>query len=599
MQLKITKHHRKDGSVRHQVSYVEAYRPGKGMSPKQRTVKNWGYLEDQEDPEAFLAERKAEIEELRKRAEKVVLEMDTSKLLQGKDNWDLCYGPYLLRKYYDLLELPLFFEENRDSKAKYDLNEIFRYLVTMRCMYPDSKRSSYAKRDHIYGETGEFELEDIYRSLDELSELRYKLQKHLNRVLAKYLRQDTDHLYMDTTNFYTERDYAIEDTLPQKGVSKEHRVDPIIQMGLFMDSKGLPVMSDAFPGNTSDCVILQPMMEKMREDGLLKGKTIVVADKGINTDKNINYLCNHGDGYLFSQTLRGTKGKRYEKDLFDEGGYHWNKEHTYKWKLLEEEVSGKDGDGKKITRKQKVLLYWDKGDAERTRLKREGKLKKAEKSLKNGAYALSHGSERYITETLVDETSGEVLDPVKVLSVDKEKAAEEAKYDGYFALVCSELDYSEKQMRQFYHELWKIEESFRVEKTDLDTRPIYVRLDERIRAHLLICHVALLIMRLIQHSMGGKPISVERIARVFRNCVLDIPQNGILHLHAVTERKQFKSYLDEKGRVAYTMTETGKDEVAGDFIRVSKALGIDLKYAYMRQEEFNTLIRKGVIPLQN
>ena len=134
MQLKITKHKKKDGSIRHQVSFVEAYRPGKGMSPKQRTVKNFGYLEDQEDPDAFLAELRAQIEDARNERKKINLSIDTDRLINDRNNRDLYYAPVLLEKYYDLLRLPEFFAKYRSSKAKYDLNDIFRYLVTMRCI---------------------------------------------------------------------------------------------------------------------------------------------------------------------------------------------------------------------------------------------------------------------------------------------------------------------------------------------------------------------------------------------------------------------------------------------------------------------------------
>ena len=149
-------------------------------------------------------------------------------------------------------------------------------------------------------------------------------------------------------------------------------------------------------------------------------------------------------------------------------------------------------------------------------------------------------------------------------------------------------------MREVYHQLWKIEESFRIDKSDLDARPIFLHLDNRIRAHLLICHVALVFIRLIQLVIGKPGISAERIIRVFSNCVLDIPQNGVVHLHAVSEKMQFASYIDRRGRLAYTTELTGSDEVSHDFDLVCSALGLSFSHAYLRQEQFNSLVRKAV-----
>ena len=420
------------------------------------------------------------------------------------------------------------------------------------------------------------------------------MQQHLYEECKRFLPREEGYLFLDATNVYFEKDYAVEGTLPQKGVSKEHRTEPIVQYGLVLDSNGLPLLSEAYPGNTSDCLLLRPLVAEVRKRNMASGRIVVVADKGLNSGKNIDDLCNAGDGFVFSQVLRGKKGKRYADRVFDDSLYTTNRSGTYKYQLFQETYAGKGPDGRPVSRQRLVLIYWSRADAEFARKKREMKVARARKKMKNKVYAVCHKADEYLKETYVDIQTGEILEPASVLSVDEEKIREEERFDGYFCLITSELDYSEQKIRDVYHKLWRIEESFRIDKSDLDARPIYLHLDNRIRAHLLICHVALLFIRLLQRAMGASRISAERIIRVFVNCVLDVPQKGILHLHAVSEKLQFSSYVDCWGRLAYTKELTGNDEVSQDFVLVCRALGIHLSNAYIRQEQFNSMVRKAI-----
>lgn len=148
------------------------------------------------------------------------------------------------------------------------------------------------------------------------------------------------------------------------------------------------------------------------------------------------------------------------------------------------------------------------------RRKREEKLEKAARSVKNNAYSIKKGVDEYTKEDVIDIDTGEILENTKKLrTVDLEKAEKDALYDGYFCIITSELDYDERKMRQVYGGLWRIEQSFRIMKTDLYARPVFVSTNEHIRAHFLICFVALLIIRIIQHRMEEKALSVERIGR--------------------------------------------------------------------------------------
>ena len=562
MHIKRTPHTFADGSIKTQITLVESYRPGKGMNPRTRTVKDYGYLEDQEKPEEFLSELQNYVEEQRKASQKISLSIDINKSINDPSNRDLNYGPFIIKQLYDQLHIPEFLKSHRSSKAKYDLNAILCYLTGMKIIYPDSKRATYMDIDHIFGMDSSFNLQDIYLALDEICNLRVKLQQHLQKEIVKIVKPDQSYVYLDITNTYFEKDFPEEGKLGQRGVSKDHRTEPIVQQGLLLDSNGMPLLHECFPGNTSDSHMLQPMIKKVKEYHMTEGRMIVVADKGLNSGPNIDFLCNHGDGYVFSQVLKGKKGNRFHKRLFDESLYTVSKDGKYKWQLFEETFDGKDQNGKKIKRTRKVLLYWSAADAEVARKKREEKVKRAMKALTNNAYTTDHSKDRYLKLEMVDPQSGEILQTKDgILSLNQEQIDRDALFDGYFCIITSEMDYDEKKIREVYHTLWMIENTFRLEKTDQGMRPIYVRTDDHIRAHFMIGHLATLITRLIQHSMGEQFLSAERIQRVYQNCILDLPASGVVHLHEVSQKKEFESFTDENNILNYTLKETGNDEV--------------------------------------
>lgn len=589
-----------DGTIKTQITTVESYRPYPGADPKQRQIENYGYLEDQSDPDTFIKELEAEIEENRKQKKTLAINIDFSRMNNDVSNWDYNYAPYLLASIYKQLHLDDFFKTQRSSKATYDLEKIFRYILLMTLVSPDSKRATYMEKGHIYGfEEPSFVLHHIYRALDEIEELKDKLDTHLDNEVSKLIKRDKSYSYLDVTNIYQEKDFPVENTLGQRGVSKEHRTEPIVQIGVLLDNHGLPFYSDVFPGNTSDTLILEPMIKKIREKKLKEGRIIVVADKGLNSSTNIDLLVNQGDGFLFSQILKGKKGKRYHSFLEDDSLFTCNKDGTYKYYLFDEEYEGEDVDGKKVKRKRKVLIYWNKAEAEKARHKREEKLKRAKKALEKKSYGMSHGADAYLKKEVIDSSTGEACEAEDVaVAVDYDKAEAEAKFDGFFCLITSEMEYDERKMREVYHNLWMIEESFRIMKSDEFLRPLYLSLDEHIEAHIHIKQIALLFIRLIQMSLKDYSLSAERIKRVFSHMVLDIPANGIVHLHEVGGKSQFENYTDKKGHIAYSLKETGNDEVFEDFLKICEALHIDINKTHMRQELFNKELKKATVTLQ-
>jgi len=606
MYIQKGKHRRTDpvtgeSVIKTQIQLVESYRPSPGAAPKKRIIRSCGYLEDQADPAAFLAALKKEIE-LAAADKPREVTIDANLKIDDVKNRDLKYAYFLLESVYRQTGLDRVIADFRDSKAQYNLNDIVRYLSIIRLIYPDSKRASFMLKEHIYGLNQDaFMLYDIYRSLDELCDMRELIQNYLADWIEKKYPSDQSYVYLDATNFYTEIDRDDEEGrgLRARGVSKERRVTPIVQMGLILNANGFPVLHECYRGNTHDDKMLQPMIELLRKRRNLPEKIIVVADKGLNNSKNIDYLVNEGCGFLFSQTIKGNSGKRYQEKLFDEKLYTSNKDGSYKWHTYIEEYQGTDSEGKKVTRKRKVLMYWSKENAEYDRAKREKKVKRAEKSIENAVYTTAKSKDRYIEEVHVDKQTGEVLDVKTVNDLNTDKIESDAKFDGYMCMITSELDYDEKKIRKVYHNLEFIEDTFGIDKSDLSFRPIYCHKESHIRGHFMACHISVFLMRLIQFAMGEDAISAERIQRVFQNMVLDMSASGYVHLHSVSGNIQFEKYLDKAGYYAYTLKPNGEDEVTNDFKLVQKALGIELPNAYEKIEVFNKKKKKIKLMLQN
>ena len=612
----------KDGSIKTQIRVTEGYRPYPNSSPKQRTVKSFGYLEDQADPDAFWKEVNACNDSLKQKRD-LRIEIPVSEMMYSENNRLLNYGYKFPESVYRLLGIDTFLEQYQKTsgfRGKYSLNEVFRYLVMDRILYPSSKREAASRLRNYYGLNSEFELPDIYRALDHFDNVFYDLQRYVSEQVEERFGRELRHSFYDVTNYYTEKDFADPDetyrsrtgemvngpALGQKGVSKEHQLTPIVQMGLFMDGNGIPVCMDLFRGNMSDSDTLKENLDGFKKEFGIE-RTVVVADKGMNCSHNIDLLCSQGDGYVFSQVLKGTKGKRYQEALFSPEDWQEAEDGSYKCKLLTEEYSGYDitfelREGKRVEKKKavkrtrKVLLYWSKADAEMAAKKREEKLRKAEKSTKNNAYGIAHGKDRYVKEETVLKETGELLDEsqaVKVSSVDLEKAEKDALYDGYFAIITSELDYDAAKIREVYHGLWRIEESFRIMKSDFEARPIYLNKREHIRAHFLICFMSLVIIRLIQHSMGEERLSAERIAEALRRAECLLERGGYIRLLDVGGRIGYQEIRDKKsGRLVPSLKFSSEDQIARDYRRIQKTFGTDFYYAYAKQEDFKRFFQE-------
>ena len=574
--IRFDKHKRKDG-IKTQVRVVEGYRENGKI--KQRTVKDFGYLEDQSDADDFIETVKKFDEEYKK--EKLHLKKTTRKrFYEDNNSTKYNYGYKFLSAIYDSLELDKFFDSVQ-FKGDYDLNTILKYFSIQRVLNPSSKRHTTQVMGNFYDNQVDFELADVYRSLDKFSDLNVNIQKYINDKIVKMIGRNFDYGYYDVTNYYCEIDFPDEDGgLRQRGVSKEHRTDPIVQLGLFMDENSLPVCMSIFPGNTSDSLTFQPTMNKIKENYSLK-KIIAVADKGMNSSKNIDYLINSGNGFVFSQILKGKKGKRYHEIMFDENGYTYNSTKTFKYKTFIEDYDAIDSEGNKIKRQRKVLIYWKYEDAIMAARKRDDKLNKALKSLGNNAFTIKHAYDEYIKDLYTTE-NGEIADTV-YRSVDYEKAKEDAKFDGYFAIITSELDYDYSKILETYSGLWRIEESFRITKSQLEARPIFVRTQKHIEGHFLICFISLLLIRMLQLKMNYS-ISAERIIEALNTSMCINDSNNKIRILKNDE----VLLLDKNNKL------TLDNQIINDLLLIIKSLDSDIPYAEYTKEEFDKYLKSIV-----
>ncbi len=446
------------------------------------------------------------------------------KLAENTDNTKN-FGYAALSKIYHELEIDKFLInkfKDRDV-SEFKINNIMKLLVFARCLFPDSKKSTYENRN-LFFENTKFSLKEVYNALTYLQPFKDTLQQYIYEHIQEQYKPKNDCVFYDVTNYYFEIDD--NDDFRKKGVNKEHRPNPIVQMGLFMDSLGLPMCHKLFEGNTNDCLTLKPMIQELQKNYDI-GKVIVVADKGLNTGNNIAYNVASGNGYVMSLPIRGSNSEMKEYVL-KEDGYTYNAEKTYKIKsrLYPREIiiTKQNKNGKTIKKKttvdEKQVIFWSADYAKRAKAERQPAIEKARELIGNVQKFNKkncYGASKYVKHLVFDENTGEIIVAKSKLSLDEDKIAEEEKYDGYYAIVTSEMDKSDNEIIDIYRGLWRIEETFKVTKSELDARPVYVSRKDHIEAHFLTCYIALVLSRVLQHKLDKK-YSVEKILESLRKC---------------------------------------------------------------------------------
>ena len=583
----------KDGTFKTNVRVMISYRPGPGQKPKQKTIKNFGYMEDYPDQDEFWKiVEETDRNSKNGHGDEMVLLVPKKQSNYSELNKRYNYGFKFIESILKELKIDLFFESIQ-FKGKYNLFDIFSFLIYERIINPSSKRNNMRHIDYYFDKNFDFELYDVYRALDIFSRESVNLQAYINNQIKKIIGRDQSFAFYDVTNFYFEKDFnGPIGTYCQKGVSKEHQLTPIVQFGLFMDANNIPVAMKTYPGNTSDSLTLQPSLNDVKKEFGL-GRLIVVADKGLNSTSNIDYICNNNDGYVVSQILKGPKGRKYHDIMFDKEGYKGD--DNFRYKLFEEEYESHINKKKTTIRRRKVLIYWSKEDAAYAKRKRQEKILKAEKELSNNAYTTGHANfvnnMNIVTQYFVEETGEEAKKAVR--SVNYDKFEEEAKFDGYFCIITSELDYDYKKILEVYHHLSYIEESFRISKSDLETRPIYLTTDTHIDAHLLTCFVSLIVVRMMQYKMGKDKISIDRLKTVLAMCTCEKINELFVHLDSVSGNYEYKKITtNNMNQYLSTKLNRNEDITRIDFLILQEKFNVDFDKSYVKINEFNKELKK-------
>lgn len=427
----------------------------------------------------------------------------------------------LLDRYFSDLGLTSLLGRIRNrSRIQYDLTGVVKLLVYGRLLCPSSKIAAAAQNEAYFippANPDLFSPKNVYKALDELYAGSDLIQRTMHRRLSSKMKRDTSVVFYDVTNTFFETDTPDEDItdesgecmqkgLRKRGKSKEGRRDPIVQVALFMDSNGIPLSVEVFPGNVPDVSTLKPMLEKtLNVTGL--GKFIFVADRGICSKPNCLTITQNGGGYIVARSILRSSREHQDWVMSNLDMQYETPDFSYKSKIVTEKV--KDSEGVEHELREKVIVYWSRKYCEKQRAEHDA-IVQLLRSMEDdgGGVPLEKLEKKYVKKAFQNslavrskdgKPSGEMIPRSQLREIiDRDKLQRQVDLFGYYEIVTSETETPDLQIIQTYKQLVQIETEFRDMKGILDLRPVYVRTPEHIKAHMLLCFIALTIMRLIQ-----------------------------------------------------------------------------------------------------
>lgn len=457
-----------------------------------------------------------------------------------------------IKKYVDFFKLTTSFN--------FDLFELLSSLVFARTVHPCSKRKTFHDVLPKLNLPCHFSYDQLLDGLKFLGQNYEKFVEIFTVQTGNTFGLDTSKTYFDATNFYFEIDR--EDDFRRKGPSKENRKDPIVGLGLLLDHNQIPIGMQMFPGNESEKPVLRNVLDELKRRKGIKGRTIHVADKGLNCAQNIAFSDKNGDGYLFSKSVRMLPANERAwvlndndwKDVKDAQG-----KLLYRYKAcIDTYAYSYTENGEKITvaLKEKRLLTYNPSLASKKRYEINRMIEKARGLVYSQAKRKDYGEcGKYVNFT--DGSGNKAKVGLNQAAIDKDLS-----FAGYNLIVTSETKMKNRDIYATYHNLWRIEESFRVMKSDLDARPVYVQLEETIKGHFLICYLAVLLERLLQFKVLGGRYSTSDI------------------------NKFIKGFTVTKADKAYINTTTDSDFIKAMVIELS----LPLRNYYLSEKEVNAIL---------
>lgn len=524
--------------------YESYYKDGKAS---QRCLESLGRLDELQkqfdDPVSHFKKIAEERTKEERASRKISVSIDLTSTLDTNEDNLKNVGYTVLKVLYKQLELDKFWKNIlKKTSIKYDLEAVFRLLVFSRILYPGSKLDTFNRKDIYFEKMEGFSLKDIYKALDVFDQYDTQLQKWIYEHSSSICERDLSVSYFDCTNYYfdigrSDMDSFDDDGRPvdqkgnpaeikyrKRGPEKNHRPDPIVEMGLLMDRNGIPLAFDLFPGNESEKVHMRPVINRVKNE-FDSGRIIFVADRGLNTSDNIYFLngdnkadYNPRDGYVYGQSVRGADaefkawvlGGGYQTETFlDEDGsrvsfIHKSRIHPRTIQVNVTVPGQKKKKKKPVSIDQKQMAYYSEKYAKKQKHDREIMVARAKDLIahpKKYDKVTAAGSGAYVKNIAFDKSTGEVVDG-RELSLNEDRIAEEEKYDGYYSIVTSELNMSDSEIRDIYRGLARIEETFKISKSEFESRPVFVWTNAHIEGHFATCFTALVLIRLLQIKLG-------------------------------------------------------------------------------------------------
>ena len=467
----------------------------------------------------------------------IIISRSPQKLIRKDEQQAFNIGYLFLQDiYYDLGLNKICRKIEQRHSFSYDLSDVLSKLIYTRILFPSSKLSSL-RTSKKFLEQPSFDLQDIYRSLSVFAQENDFIQEQLYKNSQKVLARNKEFLYYDTTNYYFE--IESQDDFRRYGKSKEHKPNPVVGMGLFMDSDGIPLACTIFPGSNEKPTML-PLEKKIIQDFGID-KVVVCTDAGLATNsiRKFNDLQLGGEqirGFITVQSLKQIKEEDREWSLADTGWHLPGSDKTYSLKELDEEKDKdkvfykerwimEDISAKKLAAgvkplEQRLIVSYSIKYREYLRNVRNAQIERADAMISKGDKRKGNQQNdptRFIAHDAVTK-DGEVCDK-EITYLDTSRISEEEIYDGFYA-VCTNLDKQPvSEIIRINRKRWEIEECFRIMKTDFRARPVYLQREDRIKAHFLTCYIALFIYRILEKKLKGQ-YTCEQLLATLREMMI-------------------------------------------------------------------------------
>ncbi len=461
-----------------------------------------------EDPIEWAKKHIAELNKNEKKEKKEILvKYSPAKLIEKGEQHSFNGGYLFLQQIYHELGLhTICMEITRKYKFDFDLNSILSRLIYSRILFPSSKLATFQLSKNFI-EQPHFDLHQIYRSLEVIAKETDSIQSSLYKNSLKTSKRNTGVLYYDCTNYFFEIEQ--EEGLKQYGYSKEHRPNPIVQMGLFMDGDGIPLAFDISNENANEQLTLMPLEEKILADFKLS-KFIVCTDAGLASSDNRKFNDKAERAFITTQSIKKLKKHLKEWALAPDGWRLSDEKKVYNINTLDDEkdlsrIFYKERWIKEDGLEQKLIVTYSIKYRNYQRQIRSSQVDRAGKVIHTNLSKLkkcnSNDYKRFITKTSVTP-QGEVADK-DLYNINEALILKEEAFDGFYA-VCTNLEDDAPAIIKINHRRWEIEECFRIMKSEFKARPVYLSRDDRIKAHFTTCFLSMVIYRFLEKKLDNK-----------------------------------------------------------------------------------------------